>query len=113
MMFEAGARKVYLPFFIDAEFNSPDELEVLDPNSVKGKNLEVTSAHPMGTCKIGHDPKTSVLDPWHRMHELKNLYVTDSSAVPSSVAVNPQVTIMGLATRAAWYIAEQTNWKNL
>ena len=113
MFFEAGARKIYLPFLVDPEINSVDELNRLTMSELSPKTWEVTSAHPMGTCRIGHDPKTSVLDPYHRVHQLKNLYVTDSSAVPSSVAVNPQVTIMGMATRAAWHIIEKKDWQKI
>ena len=50
---------------------------------------------------MGVDPRRSVVDPNHECHDLPGLYVTDGSSVPSSIAVNPQVTIMTLATRAA------------
>ena len=113
LWFDAGAKKLYLPFFEKAEIKSREELNRVTVNTVHPKYWEITSAHPMGTCRIGHDPKTSVLNPFHKVHQLKNLYVTDSSAVPSSVAVNPQVTIMAMATRAAWHILENPDWKNL
>ncbi|RME91406.1 MAG: FAD-dependent oxidoreductase [Candidatus Hydrogenedentota bacterium] len=113
LWFDAGAQKLYLPFFHHSEIKSRDELNKISVNTVSPKFWEVTSAHPMGTCKIGNDPKTSVLDPYHRVHQFKNLYVTDSSSVPSSVAVNPQITIMGMATRAAWYLLENPVWKKI
>ena len=54
---------------------------------------------PAGTVRFGKDPKTSVLDPWCKAHQLDNLYVVDGSFFPSSAAVNPALTIMANALR--------------
>ena len=54
---------------------------------------------------MGMRPATSVVGPDHEAHDVDRLYVVDGSAVPSSLGVNPQVTIMALATRAAEKIA--------
>jgi choline dehydrogenase-like flavoprotein len=56
-------------------------------------------AHQCGTLRFGADPKSSVLDPDCRAHELDNLYVVDGSFFPSSAAVNPALTIMANALR--------------
>lgn len=56
-------------------------------------------AHQVGTCRFGTDPRTSVLDPNCRAHEVQNLYVVDGSFFPSSAAVNPSLTIMANALR--------------
>jgi choline dehydrogenase-like flavoprotein len=58
-------------------------------------------AHVCGTCRFGSDPKTSVLDPNNRCHELENLYVVDSSFFPSSGGTNPSLTIAANALRVA------------
>jgi choline dehydrogenase-like flavoprotein len=55
---------------------------------------------------MGRDPRSSVVGPDHRVHDVADLYITDGSAVPSSLAVNPQVTIMAMATRAAEKIGQ-------
>jgi choline dehydrogenase-like flavoprotein len=55
---------------------------------------------------MGRDPATSVVDPNHQLHGVDNLYVVDGAAVPTSLGVNPQITIMALATRAAEKIAQ-------
>jgi choline dehydrogenase-like flavoprotein len=57
------------------------------------------NAHQAGTCRFGTDPKTSVLDPDCRAHELDNLYVVDTSFFPSISAVNPALTAMANALR--------------
>jgi choline dehydrogenase-like flavoprotein len=60
-----------------------------------------TNSHQCGTLRFGHDPASSVLDPWCRAHDLENLYVVDASFFPSSTAVNPALTIAAQALRAA------------
>jgi choline dehydrogenase-like flavoprotein len=66
-------------------------------HSHKNKN----TTHQCGTLVFGHDPKTSVLDPLCRAHDLENLYVVDASFFPSSAAVNPALTIIAQALRVA------------
>jgi choline dehydrogenase-like flavoprotein len=57
--------------------------------------------HQNGTCRMGLDPTTSVLDPNCKAHELDNLYVVDSSCFVSASAVNPSLTIIANAIRIA------------
>ncbi len=66
------------------------------------------TAHQNGTLRFGTDPKSSVLDPWCKAHELDNLYVVDSSFFPSSSAVNPTLTIVANALRVAAHLSELT-----
>ncbi|RYI18930.1 MAG: GMC family oxidoreductase, partial [Acetobacteraceae bacterium] len=61
--------------------------------------------HPCGTLRFGTDPATSVLDPDCRAHDLDNLYVADASFLPSSMGVNPSLTIAANALRVADLIA--------
>ncbi len=60
-----------------------------------------TNSHQVGTLRFGHDPATSVLDPFCKAHDVENLYVVDASFFPSSAAVNPALTIMAQALRVA------------
>lgn len=61
-------------------------------------------AHVCGTCRFGTDPKSSVLDPHNRAHEVDNLYVVDASFFPSSTGLNPSLTIAANALRVAAHI---------
>ena len=61
-------------------------------------------AHQAGTCRFGTDPATSVLDVNCKAHEVDNLYVTDTSFFPSIGAVNPALTAMANAIRAAKHL---------
>lgn len=59
------------------------------------------TTHQCGTLVFGHDPKTSVLDPFCRSHDVENLFVVDASFFPSSAAVNPGLTIIAQALRVS------------
>ena len=101
MMFAAGAKKV-LPAIIGGDYIHPGaQLEALRKRPPHVSTIGLTSYHPLGTCKMGHDPKTSVVGLDHQAHDLPGLYIVDGSTVPSALGVNPQITIMAMATRAA------------
>ncbi len=70
-----------------------------------GAAPQLNFAHPCGTLRFGDDPATSVLDRDCRVHGLENLYVTDSSFMPTSNGVNPSLTIAANALRVADAIA--------
>jgi choline dehydrogenase-like flavoprotein len=69
--------------------------------------LKLSAYHPMGTCRMGSDPRTSVVDEFGRAHHVRGLVLTDASILPGSTHVNPQITIMALATRAARRLADE------
>jgi choline dehydrogenase-like flavoprotein len=55
---------------------------------------------------MGNDPKTSVADAFNRAHDVPNLFIADSSSMPTSAGVNPSSTIQALALRCADHIWE-------
>jgi len=67
-----------------------------------------TFVHEVGGARMGRDPRTSVLDPFHRVWDVDNLYVVDGAAWPSAGWQNPTLTLMALAVRAAEGIAART-----
>jgi hypothetical protein len=104
IFFAAGARRLHLPV---AGFNAlgPDDLPALRRARVRPWDLDISAYHPLGTARMGRDPQSSVVDPDHQVHGVPALYVVDGSTVPTALGVNPQVTIMAMATRAAEKIA--------
>ena len=68
---------------------------------------EPTFNHQLGGCRMGSDPRTSVLNSYCRSHDVPNLYVVDGSVFPSSSEKNPTLTIMALAARAADNISDR------
>jgi choline dehydrogenase-like flavoprotein len=69
-------------------------------------HLSKNTTHQCGTIVFGTDPRTSVLDPWCRAHDVSNMFVVDSSFFPSSAAVNPGLTIVAQALRVADHIMD-------
>ncbi|AXB78607.1 FAD-dependent oxidoreductase [Novosphingobium sp. P6W] len=64
------------------------------------------AVHEMGGARMGHDPRTSVLNAHNQAHDIANLFVTDGSAMASSACQNPSLTYMALTARAAAYAAQ-------
>jgi choline dehydrogenase-like flavoprotein len=69
--------------------------------------------HEMGTCRMGRDPKTSMLNGWNQMHAVKNVFVTDGSSMTSTACQNPSITYMALTARAADYAVRELKKQNL
>ena len=76
------------------------------PNTTGG-NLALIGDHQMGTCRMGDDPGTSVLDRNCRVHGVANLYVVDSSFMPSGHGLNPMVSVVANALRVGTWIVDQ------
>ena len=57
--------------------------------------------HTLGTCRMGTNPAASVVSPDGQAHDVPGLYVVDGSVFPSSLSVNPALTIMALSLRTA------------
>jgi choline dehydrogenase-like flavoprotein len=93
-LFEAaGAREVYLPL-------APG----VAPEGLRARDLKLLAFHPLGTARADADPARGVLDSDLRVHGVRGLHVADGSVMPSSLGVNPQLTIMALATRLAFHL---------
>ncbi|HEX5146547.1 MAG TPA: GMC family oxidoreductase [Conexibacter sp.] len=91
-LFEAaGAREVYLPL--------PSGVE---PERARARDLELMAFHPLGTARADARSAHGVVDGDLRVHGVRGVHVADGSVVPSSLGVNPQLTIMALATRLAF-----------
>jgi choline dehydrogenase-like flavoprotein len=84
---------------------SAADLARLAASSPKASDWLLTAFHPLGTCRMATSAARGVVSPDHEVFGLPGLYIADGSVVPSSVGVNPQVTIMAMATRAADHIA--------
>jgi choline dehydrogenase-like flavoprotein len=69
--------------------------------------------HEMGTCRMGRDPKSSMLNRWNQLHAVKNVFVTDGASMTSSACQNPSITYMALTARAADFAVSELNKLNL
>lgn len=66
-----------------------------------------SAVHEMGTARMGHDPKTSVLNKYNQMHDVKNVFITDGSCMTSSGCQNPSLTYMAITARACQFAVKQ------
>jgi choline dehydrogenase-like flavoprotein len=99
--FEMGAEKVILPFSNFHVANNIDDLAQIKRTQRSRSTIELFTVHLMGTCRMGTTPLDSVVDLGGELWDLPGCYVADASLFPTPVGVNPQVTIMALATRVA------------
>jgi glycine/D-amino acid oxidase-like deaminating enzyme len=105
VFFAAGARTVF-PFVAGFdELRSDADLERLLRARLRARDFDLSAFHPLGTARMGVSPTTSVVGQDLEAHDVRGLYVCDGSVVPSALGVNPQVTIMALATHGADRIA--------
>jgi hypothetical protein len=98
LLFAAGARTVFTPIGRVPELHEGDTapLERLRPVA---RELKLMAFHPLGTARAAARPQEGVVDGDLQVHGVRGLYVSDGSAVPTALGVNPQLTIMALATR--------------
>ena len=90
-------------------------------NDIGLKNVKVSGKmsapgnanHEMGTARMGHDEKTSVLNKWNQLHAVKNLFITDGSSMASSNCINPSLTYMALTARAVDYALREMKKGNI
>lgn len=85
--------------------------EVLSKNVIP--NPPGYSIHEVGTCRMGDDPKHSVLNKWCQSHDHKNLFVVDGASFTSAGWQNPTMTILALSMRASEYLASQMSKQNI
>ena len=105
LYFAAGALEVFTPVMGLGPL-TPESLRTLDAGRIRAGRYERSSQHPLGTCRMGVDARTSVVDPAGRVWDTDNVWVADGAIVPTSLGVNPQVTVMAMAHRVARGIAD-------
>src|SRR5690554_1089774 len=69
--------------------------------------------HEMGGVRMGHDPKTSLLNKWNQLHACKNVYVTDGACMTSTATQNPSLTYMALTARACDHAIKESKKGNI
>jgi len=106
VLFAAGAKKLLVPSSQPLEIERAEDVERLI-RSLKNERARYryTSFHPQGTCRMGADPKMSVVNPSGETHDVKRLYVVDASLLPTSIGYNPSETVYALAH----YISDRIN----
>src|SRR5262249_52942837 len=99
-------RAFYIPIMRQIVSNAGAQAVFVAPCDAKISGPP-TSAHIMGTLRMGSDPASSVTDPSGRFHDVDNLYATDGSVFVTSSGYNPTLTIFATALKIAHGIAER------
>jgi choline dehydrogenase-like flavoprotein len=104
IFFAAGAREVFAPVAGFESLRSLDDVAGLRTARLSPAMFELSAFHPLGSCRASRDPSRGVIDEQLEAHDAQRLFVVDGSVFPSSLAVNPQLTIMAFAQRAARHV---------
>jgi choline dehydrogenase-like flavoprotein len=112
LMFAAGAREVFPVAMGFEHLTSVAQVDALARARLPARAFDLSAYHPLGTARMGKDPAHSVVSSTHETHDVLNLFVVDGSSIPSSLGVNPQLTIMALSLRAAVHVARRVDRLN-
>jgi choline dehydrogenase-like flavoprotein len=82
-------------------------LRDVEQGSLDANDIAVFTAHQMGSCRMGSDPRDSVADGRGELHDCSGVWIGDASAFPTAPGVNPMISIMSLAHRTAAIIAAE------
>jgi len=104
--FAAGASEVYTHIGSLPPL-TPGQTESIEWERVRPRDLRLEAFHPMGTARMGKDPDGCVVAPTGETHEIPGLHVADASIFPTSLRVNPMITIMACARRIAASLANR------
>ncbi len=105
--FAAGAREVFIPV-LGSRGRDADAFRATDLERLPTSRIECASQHPLGSARMGCSRENSVVDPDGRVWDVDELYVADGSVLPTSLGVNPQLSIMTVATRTALRMRERS-----
>ncbi|MDX1693919.1 MAG: GMC family oxidoreductase [Ketobacteraceae bacterium] len=102
--FAAGAKRVFLPTVQSVWLDPDDDIDKrLDAIQNEPFTFRMVSYHPQGTLRMGNSPDHSVVSATGETHDVKGLFVADASLFPTSVLVNPQMTVYAMSN----YIADR------
>ena len=107
LFFAAGAERIFLPLAGREEQATLEAARTAISTEFDPMALEMAAFHPLGTTRMSVSARHGVVDSDLECWDVPGLYVVDGGVVPTALGVNPQITIMGLATRAAETIASR------
>lgn len=97
---KGGAKRVF-PILHKTEFSCLEDVDRFERRHLLATDVDAMAFHPLGTCRMAVSAKEGVCDQQHHVFGTPQLYICDGSVIPTSIAVNPQLTIMAFATRLA------------
>lgn len=107
ILFAAGAREVILPAISPVRMKKPAEVEAITSEITRPHEIPLTAVHPMGTMRLGDDPKRAVVKSTGEHHQLDGLFVLDGSLFPTSLGGPPQISIYTFSKHLSRYVVER------
>lgn len=106
LYFAAGAERVFTILPGLDEVVRAEDAGKIGTSRAKAGDLKLSAYHPMGTCRMGRADGGGVTDSNGKVFGVEGLYVADASLIPDTPHVNPQITVMALATKVAFHLRE-------
>ena len=102
-LFEAAGAHTLLPglYGVEQVMKVDGSSKKLKATKLKPTYITTAGTHVFGTTKMGADPKNSVVDPTGKTHDLEDLYIVDTSIMPTCTSINPMFTVMAMADKIA------------
>jgi len=101
LLLAAGAREVMVPGVPPITVRTDRDLAEITDERFLPHDVPLTAVHPMGSLRMGEDPRTSAVDSQGRHHQLENVWVVDGSLFPTSIGTPPQLSIYTFALKVA------------
>jgi choline dehydrogenase-like flavoprotein len=106
VLWAGGAERVIVPYLDGALLLRPEDgTAEIDRRGVREGIIPLSSTHPQSTCRMGEDPRSSVVNSFGELHGTRGVFVADMSVFPTSLGAPPQITTAALADRTARHIA--------
>ncbi len=106
ILLAAGAREVVVPAIPPITIRREADVERIDGSVVRPHGVPLTAVHPMGTMRLGEDPRVSVVRSTGEHHHLRGLFVADGSLFPTSLGGPPQISIYSFAQHLSRHVVE-------
>ncbi|MDH5492408.1 MAG: GMC family oxidoreductase [Myxococcales bacterium] len=107
ILLRAGATRCTIPASPPLEIRAEADLETIVAERFLPHDAKLTAVHPMGSMRMGGDPRRSVVDARGRHHQLRGLAVTDGSLFPTSIGGPPQISIYTFAMKVARHLIDE------
>ena len=107
LLLAAGAREVLIPANPTIRIRNERDIELITEARFSRHDAKLTAVHPMGTMRMGEDPKNSAVDTHGKYHHLRGLHVVDGSLFPTSIGGPPQMSVYAFAMRTAKFILSE------
>lgn len=108
ILIAAGAKRVLTPHLQPVELKRYADIRLIQERGVEQGSLPLGSAHPQGGNRMGENKTYCVVNSYCESFDVPSLFVCDASVFPTSLGVNPQVSVMAIATVVADYIVENS-----